>query len=335
MRWRRSALYLPLLGYVVASLLSAVASSDPGFSLREMGELCTLLLVPMTISLLGGRWWDRLLLALTAGAGAASLVGLWQYLHGASTLDNRLDGLMAHYMTFSGWTLQVALLLAADIAFHPRRRRLLWTVPAFLLIVAALLLSYTRNAWVGLAASLVLIAAVWRPKAFYAYPVIALLLVVLLPRPVLERAISIFDLSQPSNYDRLCMIVSGGQMVADRPAFGVGLGMVQRRYPLYRAEDAPRWRVPHLHSNPVQIAAERGLLGLLAYLATLTVAVVHTWRSLRRRSGPEFAALAGCLLAVVGVTVAGLFEYNWGDTEVWMVTLVCLALPWAIAPEAE
>ncbi len=318
---------------MAVSLLSALASSDPWFSLKELGELGTFLVVPMMVSVLDRRWWDRMLIALTTTAATAAAVGLWQYLNGASTLDRRLDGLMSHYMTFSGWTLQVALLLAADIVFHGRRRRLAWTVPAFLLIAVALLLSYTRNAWVGLAAGLVLIAAVWRPKALYAYPVIAVLLLVLLPRPVVDRFVSIFDLSQPSNYDRLCMVVSGTQMVRDRPALGVGLGMVKRRYPLYRAEDAPRWRVPHLHSNPVQIAAERGLLGLAAYLAIVATAVVRAWRMLRRCTGADFAALAGSLLAVIGVTVAGLFEYNWGDTEVWMVTLACLAAPWLIAPE--
>jgi hypothetical protein len=37
-------------------------------------------------------------------------------------------------------------------------------------------------------------------------------------------------------------------------------------------------------------------------------------------------------MAVAGVTAAGLFEYNWGDAEVWIVTLVSLSAPCVLLP---
>ncbi len=326
-------MHLAVLAYVLASLCAVVFSQDPRHSLLETGELATLLVVPMVVSLGGLVWWNRLLVALGVVASASAGVGLWQYLHGASDLEHRLQGLTTHYMTFSGWILLVALLLLGDMVFHHDRRRLLWTVPIFSLCTLSLFLSYTRNAWVGLAVGLVLLAAVWRPRAFLLYPVLLLLLGLLLPRAVLERAVSIVDLRQPANYDRLCMFTSGVQMVEDHPLFGEGLGMVQRRYPVYRRDDAPRWRVPHLHDNLLQIAAERGLFGLAAYLGILVVFFRHTWRALRRPEHPAHAALAGCFIAVAGITVAGLFEYNWGDAEVWIVTLAILAAPFVLAPE--
>ena len=33
-----------------------------------------------------------------------------------------------------------------------------------------------------------------------------------------------------------------------------------------------------------------------------------------------------------GVTTAGFFEYNWGDAEVWILTLVSLSAPFALVP---
>ncbi len=331
-RWRRADLHLALLAYVAASLGAVVFSQDPAHSLTELGDLATLLVVPMTVSLLDSARWDRLLKALAAVAALSSLVGIWQYLHGSADLAHRLRGLTTHYMTFGGWTLVVVLLLVGDMAFSHRRRRLLWTLPVALLCTVTLFLSYTRNAWVGLGAGLVLLAAVWRPRAFLLYPVALLLMLAVLPRPVLDRVISIVDLHQPANYDRLCMLVSAEQMIQDHPLFGVGLGMVERRYPVYRRDDAPRWSIPHLHNNVLQIAAERGLFGLAAYLWILGSFARHTWRALRRPGQEAFPALAGCLLAVAGVTAAGLFEYNWGDAEVWILTLVCLAVPYALAP---
>jgi hypothetical protein len=55
----------------------------------------------------------------------------------------------------------------------------------------------------------------------------------------------------------------------------------------------------------------------------------------RRRDGPERAPLwAGALLAGAAISVAGLFEYNFGDTEVEMATLIVLALPFSRASGA-
>jgi O-antigen ligase len=303
-RWRTAALYLPVALYGVASVAAVVFSQDPVHSLQELPGVLTLALVPMTISLIDGRRWDRLLLLLTAVAAVSSVVGVWQYLHGASTVEHRLRGLANHYMTFSGWTLLVALLLVGDIAFNRDRKRVVWTVPALLLCVTALALSLTRGTWVGLALGLVVAAALRKPVLLLLYPLLAGALLVVVPRPVLGRAVSILDLDR--------------------------LGMVKPNYEKYRADDAPRLRVPHLHNNPLQIAAERGLFGLAAYLGILAVFFAQAVAVLRRRGQPQAPPVAGCLLAVLGVTVAGLFEYNWGDAEVWIPTLVCLSAPFAL-----
>jgi O-antigen ligase len=329
----RAAIYLPALGYVAASLGAIVFSQSPRQSLGEPGDLLTLALLPMVVSLLDRKRWDWLMAGLVAVAVASSVVGLWQYWNGASTLAERLRGLTNHYMTFSGWTLAVTLLLVGDIAFNRDRRRLWWSAPAFLVCSATLLLSYSRNAWVGLATGLVLVAAVWKPRALYLYPVLAMVLVMALPGSVLERAVTILDLTHPSNYDRLCMVRSGTEMVKDHPLFGVGLGMVKPTYPEYREPDAPRQRIPHLHNNSLQIAAERGVTGLLAYWALLLTFLVSTWRRLGRGRRADLPALAGCFLAIAGVTVAGLFEYNWGDAEVWIVTLTLLSVPSALTAD--
>jgi len=333
-RWRHAPLYLPLGAYVAATLAAVAFSQDPGHSAGEVAELLTLAVVPMTVSLLDRTLWDRLLVGLTGVAVVSSALGVWQYLHGASSLESRLRGITGHYMTFSGWTLVVTLLLVGDMVFNPHRRRMLWTLPACTLCSSTLLLSFTRNAWVGLAAGLVLVATVWKPKALFLYPLALALVAAALPRSVESRVVSIFDLGQPSSYDRLCMVMSGVEMVQDSPLFGVGMGMVGPSYRAYRVSDAPRQRVPHLHNNLLQVAAERGLLGLASYLAILVTFATYTWQALRRPRQPHFPALAGCFLAVAGVTVAGLFEYNWGDAEVWLVTLAALSAPFALAGDA-
>ena len=57
---------------------------------------------------------------------------------------------------------------------------------------------------------------------------------------------------------------------------------------------------------------------------------------LRKEKRPDRSAiLAGALLAGVALFVEGFFEYNFGDTEVEMATLLVMAIPfsWAVASE--
>src|SRR6185503_20401739 len=95
----------------------------------------------------------------------------------------------------------------------------------------------------------------------------------------------IFDLRDESNYDRLCMIDAGLRMVAERPLLGLGPGVVESRYPLYRHPTAPRDRRPHLHDAYLQLAAEYGVLALIAFVAILAASLRQTLVNYRRDGG--------------------------------------------------
>ena len=316
-------LLAPLLLFAAASLVSAVFSMDPVESFDKLPRLLVLLLVPLAAALMDREWWPRLVAALAMVTTILALWGIVQYLQGANDLAHRIRGPMSHYMLYAGWLLLGVSVVLGEVLTNPVRR--LWLLlPPALLGPVALLLSYTRNAWVGLAAGLLLLAAIWRRRLLLLYPVVALALWFVFPRPILERVISIFDLRQAANYDRVCMTISGMQMVRDFPVTGVGLDMVDRLYPLYRRDDAPRWRVPHLHNNLVQIAAERGLPALAAYLWLVGAFFAVTWRGLPRLSGEGRAAVAASLTAVLAITVAGLFEYNFWFAVIQYPTLVLL-----------
>jgi O-antigen ligase len=332
MAWRSGALRgrpwarplcLPLAIFALLSLVSAVASIDPLTSLSQLPRLLVLLLVPLAAALIDMTWWRRLIIGLAVMTTVLGVWGIVQYLQGANDLSHRIAGPMPHYMTYSGWLTVSILVLFAELIFEKTPSRWLLLMP----VIAggiAVLLSYTRNAWVGIGFGLLVLAAVWRRRVLLLYPVLAVVIWLVFPRAVLDRALSIVDLRQPANYDRLCMIASGAEMVRDHPWTGVGLDMVSRVYPLYRRDDAPRWRVPHLHNNSLQIAAERGLPALGAYLWLIGAFVFLTWRALVRLDGPYKGPMAAALIAVAGITVAGLFEYNFWDAEVQYLTLVVM-----------
>jgi O-antigen ligase len=105
--------------------------------------------------------------------------------------------------------------------------------------------------------------------------------------------------------------------------------MIPRVYEQYRPDYAINKVNPHLHNVPLQIAAERGLPALaiwLWFIVSLSVALFRLFRS-QTDNVPPAAALA----AVAAMLAAGLFEYNFGDSEFLMLFLVLVTLPFAAA----
>lgn len=330
-----------LLLYVALLALAVATSYDPAVSSRAFSELFVLVTLPLGLLLVRGEARVRAVVnGLGMVAAAVAAWGLVQTLAGYGGIDRRIRGPFSHWMTFSGFLLICDLLLIAALLFSARRlherggwKALAWRGAALLLINAALLGSLTRSAWLGAVAGLLLAVGLRSRRALLAVPVAAVLFVALVPVPVLQRVASTADLSDPSNYDRLCMAAAGLTMIAERPVSGIGPELVERRYPIYRVPTAPRYRVPHLHNSFLQLAAERGLPALAAYLVLMAAPLVAAFRLYRRqggRQGPRADLLVGAAAALVAFNVAGLFEFNWGDTEVQRLVLFVAALPFCL-----
>ncbi|MEM7483403.1 MAG: O-antigen ligase family protein [Acidobacteriota bacterium] len=329
---------LVIVGVYALWLLASIAcSTDPADSLRSASELFTLATLVLGLVLVRGERAGRLLVhALLVVATLVALWGLAQVLAGFGGLDRRIRGPFSHWMTFSHFLLVCDLLLIARLALARSARRsaksaLWWWVHglALVLITGAIVASLTRSAWLALAVTVTLVLALGSPRWLLAYLPAAVLAVLLLPLPVLHRVTSITDLQDPSNYDRLCMAEAGLRMVAERPLFGIGPDQVKVRYAIYRTPTAPRYWVPHLHNSFLQLAAERGLPALAAYLALMLFALRFAWRGYRRR-GSTADLHFGVFLALIAFNLAGLFENNWTDTEVQRLVLFLLALPFVV-----
>jgi O-antigen ligase len=327
----RSPFCLLADGLAILTAASAVFSREPAVSARHLPGLSLLMLIPITMDLVDGpRKARTLVLTLAASGTALALLGVWQFLHGGDDLGNRIRATLSHYMTFSGLaTIAAGLLLG--LALEGRGR---WRLAGLACVVplAAVLFTFTRGSYVGILAALLLYVAVRRPKGLLVLAPVILAVFLLSPPDIRQRIRSIGDLSDRTNRDRVAMARAGMRIVGDYPVFGLGPDMVKLYYPLYRDPDAPRWTVPHLHNNVVQIAAASGVFAAAIYLAWIGLFLARAVAGLRRETRPDLRALwAGALLAGAAICVAGLFEYNFGDTEVEMATLLVFALPFSRA----
>ena len=163
-------------------------------------------------------------------------------------------------------------------------------------------------------------------RLFALLPIVLAVAVALAPALVAKRFASLFDMNDATTRDRVAMLHVGERMVRDRPLTGVGPNMVERLYPQYRGPDAVKAVNPHLHNVPLQIAAERGLPALAIWIWFVAALVTDLWRRFAAGGQMRFLS-AAALAAVTAVLTAGLFEYNFGDSEVLMLFLILVTLP--------
>jgi O-antigen ligase len=320
--------FVSLLAYAILTLISSAFSVDPAASFIDDKQLVLLAIVPVVYDIARGpRAASIADVVITVGA-ASALVGILQYgvLH-YDNLGQRPQGALTHYMTYSGALMLVTTTAAARLVFGARDR--IWPALVMPALVVALALTFTRNAWIGtcFAVGLLFILKDFRLAALL--PAILAVLFVIAPDGLANRLTSTFNAQDPANQDRFAMIEIGARIVADRPLTGVGPNMVPRVYEQYRPEYAVNPVNPHLHNVPLQIAAERGLPALGVWLWFVGATITALVRMFRQ--GRERVLTTAALAAMAGMLTAGLFEYNFGDSEFLMLFLVLITLPFAAA----
>jgi O-antigen ligase len=319
------AFFWPLVGYAMLTLLAAGFSRDPVASLIDCKQLLLFLLVPVVYDFArGARARALLTVVITVGAISA-MVGLVQYAILNYGSERRLQGTLSHWMTYSG-TLMLVICAAAARLLHDSRDRT-WAAVVMPALVASLVLSFTRSAMVGAAAGVGVLLLLRDLRLLALLPILAAAVIAISPAQVTDRIYSAFDMSDPTSRDRVAMLRAGVEMLKDHPLTGVGPEMVGRVYPSYRVETAVQEHNMHLHNVPMQIAAERGLPALAMWLWFVGAAIVGL-RPLLRHMQPRVlpATAAGAVAAMV---TAGMFEYNFGDSEFLMLFLILLTLPFA------
>jgi putative inorganic carbon (hco3(-)) transporter len=330
-------MFWPLAAYGGATLVAALFSVDPSISFFKSKQLVLFILVPIVYRLARGeRALTVVDVVITVGALNA-LFGIVQFsLLRYDNIHLRPQGNLM-YMTYSGVLMLVACTAAARVLF--RRQDRLWAALVMPALLVALAVSQTRSAWVGGCAGIGLLLAIRDFRLLALLPVAAAIFISVAPVTVTDRFYAAFQLTEgvdgsdtvtasvASNRDRLAMARSGARIVRDHPWLGLGPDMLQQVYPQYRDAMATNQHAIHLHNVPLQIAAERGLPALALWL-WFVLTLLREF--LRRRTHTAFPSLPTTGLAVVvAMFAAGMFEYNFGDSEFLMLFLILVTLPYA------
>jgi O-antigen ligase len=328
--------YYFLLLFAFFTMVATVFSIDRAVSIRDNKELLILLLIPIYIWLL--TTWKRVWLSIwtvLASAVFSSLVGvvtvLKKGMEKGIDLSERLQGFTSHWMTFSGLLMFAFIFFFVLLLLRRKNNNQAVVISGSLVIMlAAIAFSLTRNVWLGIAVALTIFLVFFKPRYFLVLAPLLLILVFLAPPAVKSRVLSIVDMQDKSNRDRIYMVYSGLKIFHDYPLTGVGSNNIEKII----AGNKPRYLHPqaekinlHLHNNFLQILAERGIFALASFLLACLFIILQLLKLLKSKTGDWRAITAGVLFAFIGFLVAGMFEYNFGDSEIKFILFYFLSLP--------
>ena len=324
----------PLLLFVGTTLVSWLVSPEPELGLPPIYKFWLFAIVLLVANYFSGTRVGLAFQALFAAGLVAAGFALVQVLvPSLGSVEGRLTGFMGHWMTLSGGLMLVFLAMLGYLLFSAPKRQWLWLLAACFLGVT-LLLTLTRSVWIASLACLLVAAWLRFPtlKTLLVGGAGILVLVACLPDSLQQRLASIWDPAHPSNSARLEIWSTGMQMVRSNPWVGVGPQRVSRVFFDYHPDPEARQRGGffwiHMHNNLLQFAAERGIPCALAWLWLILRLGRDHWLGFRRARLPslEKCVHAGGFLSLLALFLAGLFEFNFGDSEVLMVFLFLVSL---------
>lgn len=343
------AVWLPRVLAAVVVLYALQTLYSPDFS-KSLQNVC-FFFVPFSLvyALLRDVSWDRKLLALVLWVVALEgvvfvLVGSIEYAsrnlfwNPEVIRSNefhtyfRVNSVFWDPNIYGRW-LALAIVVAMAALLWTRQHRSLALLTALVAVLwLGLVPTFSQSSFIALLAGLAVLGALrwswrWALGGIAAFAVLAALVV------LLSGSASRINLSR-LNIDTSgrAHLVSGGlHLFAQRPLYGYGSGSFPRAYKEH-ATKKHRAPVSVSHTEPITVAAEQGVIGLLAYAALLITALwtMSSGLFVSRATGPARpyltarAAVLAAFIALLAHTMAyaGFFE----DPITWVLLAVGASL---------
>ena len=352
---RLGAINLWILAILAVALLATGFSPVPVAAVKGLAKLVSYLGVYALLRQLLAHsplWWDRIVAALLAGELITAVLGIRQLYGNTEELARwadpnsvangtiRIYGTLENPNLFAGFLLPILPLAAVALLRWQTPLRRLYAAAGLGVGLVALVLSYSRGAWMGMVASLgvlVLLLALrqtrsWPPLWRRLLPVVllvggtvVLVLLVSQVEPLRVRVLSLVaGREDSSNNFRINVWQAAIEMIQARPWLGIGPGnnAFNLIYPLYQQ---PKFNALSAYSIPLEIAVEAGIPGVLVLLGLLTAAVRRGLQLGKGDSPLALPALAS-LSIIAGLGVQGLTDTIFFRPEVQLIGWFAMAV---------
>jgi len=275
-----------------------------------------------------GRW---VFLCLALLPGIATLRGL---LNDPSVLNldlTRRLGYPLDHANTAGYlfSMSIPLVIALIVTEKGVLRGL--AVLSCALQLVGLLLTYSRGAWVGCATAVLFLAVTTKRWKEISYLLATFLLVCVFAVPLRDRMLTLLKpQADDAMNERMEVMRDAVKVGATHPLLGIGYGRGRLKEALresYRGtanENSPIW---HAHNVYVELFAETGMVGVIAFLWLLGVTGYLVRRRTRSEEYVSQIILLGLASSWIAAATTGLGDipFYHHETRIFFFTLLGLA----------
>lgn len=282
---------------------------------------------------------------LIASALCVSLYGLYQYYFGNvlldyawvdpelfPTLQNRVFSTLQNPNILASFLVTVLSFCVGGILAIKNWKHRSVLVGIAVIMLACLILTFSRSAWLGLLISLCVASVIYNYRFLFLLLPTTLLLVFYTKDLILLRFISVFQGNDSSILLRFALWESTKVMIERHFFTGIGWGAYKFLYPEYDFYiNNPTIVIYHAHNMYLNIAAEIGVPGLAIFLLLMCLHFYFAWQILKVSDKEEYHAFAlGSIAAVLGIFICGFADYVLFNMELMTLYWVVNGLIYAM-----
>lgn len=258
--------------------------------------------------------------------------------------DFRARAYFSHAATYAETLQLIASMIAAWVVCGAVRDRkwALWLAILLVVTVGALVQTQTRAPIVAFGMALLAMALLrgGSRRVLVGAGIATLVLLLAGGWFILRgREVQLVNPTDQSTQWRLTVWREALPLLAAHPLFGIGPDAAKYRAGELQLFEGGKLPPGHFHSTPLQIAVDRGIPALVAWLAFVIILLVSLGRLARRltkaetESGTDWRATATVLGAwggLLGFLASSLVHFNWGDSEPMQMAWAVAGLAFAI-----
>jgi len=304
-----------------------LTSLDWGASLRFVGFYLTIFLLAL-LAVSGVKRVEQLQLMVAlavAGITVAALYGCYQGIIGVEVVANQQDlslnaGMPGRIYSFfdnpNNFAELLVMLTPMTMALFLNAESWRGKLAALFSLgvcVIALGFTYSRSGWIGVALAVVVFIVFTNWRFLPLLVVLALCCVPVLPESIYNRILTIGNTKDSSTNYRFAIYEASAVLMKDYWFKGVGLGSdvlkaTFKNYPTMFDGNYPI----HTHNNYLQVWAEMGIGGLLAFLAMLVYQFKAGVKAFRAAADKRLKRLlAAAVSGFCGILLVSVAEYTW------------------------
>ena len=202
--------------------------------------------------------------------------------------------------------------LAGIVLAKKRRERFLYCFSALSMLLCAAF-TWSRGAWVGMAASAFVFLIALTPRAFAVVPAAVAggsVLCMLFPDTLGARVGNLLSLSDSANYYRVKIWNGVCRMIERYFAGGIGIGEELFSSAYMRVASPEVWNASHAHSLWLGVLTELGIPGLLLLLLVLMLLTQKCVECIKLSEDKRVSVLCGAgMCGAAALVFAGFFDF--------------------------